>query len=217
MLHPVQPLSIKLATIWPVQHTMPLLLVLDETSNVLSAVAVDEFALSVHLVVVEATLIVAAIWPQVLALAFHHVLSKVSLVARPIEHDKLSVTMSETILILSLESSILPDLGTHTVLFIISPNAIIGGLICAIKLARSTPLIIFKVTDVVTAIRVDHSSESVKLPAYPVTFVASAIGPNLTSTTMALRATPLAKVLDENVDILDSRLVTLHHLLVDFS
>mgnify|MGYP006975926709 FL=1 len=94
--------------------------------------------------------------------------------------------MTEAVRILTLESSITPDFNTIAVHLIIEPVALVRCLIFPDQFTLATPLVIFELADVVAAIRVEHTTETVMFMRRPIAIVACAIWPNLVTATMPL-------------------------------
>ena len=122
--------------------------------------------------------------------------------------------MTVAILILAFELSIVPDLTALSILLIFGPQTIVGRLISTHKRPLPIPLIVLKVTNVVAAIGVDHATIAIILSDCPIAIVASAVWPDLEATTVALRAAPLARILDHDVILADLGFASLHNLLV---
>ena len=156
---------------------MSLFFVADKVAHVLAIVAVCELALPVHLVVVEGADVMAPVGPGILPLPLHQILRELALVARPVEHDERTLAVSVAVFVFSFEAPVVPDFDSAAVLFVVGPQAVVGGLVAPHQLALSAPLVVFEVACVVAAIRVNHPTQPVMFINGPVAIVASPVRP----------------------------------------
>ena len=109
-------------------------------------------------------------------------------------HDELTMPMAITIFIVAFKVTISPFLFALSVLFIIDPRALIDCIIGAYELSLAMLCVILPVSDVIAAIRVDHSTKAIVLITCPVTIIAHTIRPYLVTLTVLLRSSPMASV-----------------------
>ena len=178
----------------PSHDTVTLLLVIEEITLIDSSIAIDELALPMHFIVLEVAFIATASRPHIDSISLHLVAAEGSLVARLIKHSKFTMTMPESVLILSLEHAIVPSLTPLAMLLVILPAALVDCTIGSDQLTLAGTLIIDPISNVVAAVGIDHASVPVVLIARPVAVISRAIFPHLTALTVSARATPLAEV-----------------------
>ena len=119
--------------------------------------------------------------------------------------------MTEAIKILAKEAPILPALLTLPMLLVISPRALVLGIIGTHELAQPIPLVRFPVAQVVATIWINQASVAIMFIISPVAIVTHTVWPNLRATPMPLGPAPLASI---DSLVLNLHLIAGHSLLV---
>ena len=196
----------------PSHDTVTLLLVIEEITLIDSPIAIDELTLPMHFIVLKVAFIATAAGPHIDSISFHLVAAEGSLVARLIKHSKFTMSMPESVLILSLEHAIMPRLTSLAMLLVIQPAAFVDCSIGSDQFTLAGTLIIDPIADIVAAVGIYHAPVSIVLIARPVAVIARAIFPHLRAMTVSARPTPLAEV--RCALICQLHLIPAHHRLV---
>ena len=102
------------------------------------------------------------------------------------------MTVSESTVVLTLKTPILPGFFALAMLLVLDPRAIVHSLVSSHKFANSVSLVILPRSREKAAIWVDHATVAILFVIDPVSIITHAVRPNLPASSMLLRSNPLA-------------------------